>query len=281
MSRFIQWLIHFWLNLTGRKVDVERFPFLNGPMGISSEIGDQFYKEVADQEGLEVREEEGGLLTDFREVLDPTSPHYDTLIPEIARFYEQTSQYSLEVWTKWIPPVSWLAHIIIRIVSVEMKQLNIPIDELDTSYGMTSKVIRLVEKNGTVRYTCWLRKSNKSDRVVYAGFYSGFQLEETSHKYVRVVFPLPKGNVTVVLRVELLPDGSVDLVSRGRGFGGIGYYRLHKNKRGILKARMIPIKESIHVFKDEEGTLRTDHIFSWWKRKFLHLHYKIIPRSKA
>jgi hypothetical protein len=94
---------------------------------------------------------------------------------------------------------------------------------------------------------------------------------------VRVVFPLPKGNVSVVLKPEFRPDGSFRLISNGLGFGGAGYYRVRHHKPGFVKVRMIPLKESIHVFEDEYGDLRTDHEFRFWGIKFLTLHYKLIP----
>ncbi len=278
-SSFIQWIIHFWLNLTGRRVNFNKRPFLGGPMGEAYEIGESFYKHLADKEGLEIKENDlGGLLNHFNEVVDSENPFYAKLDPEIPEFYEQTSRYWMEVWSKWSSPVSWVAKALIRIISVEMKQLNIPLDSLESSYGMSSSIISLFDRNGYKKYVCWLRKSQKMDKVVYAGFYSSFQIGESPTKHVRVVFPLPKGNVTVILKVLLLEDGSVQLISDSRKFKGSGYFRLHRNKRGIIKARKIPIKETIHVFRDSSGILRTDHSFRWWKTTFLHLHYKITKK---
>jgi hypothetical protein len=280
ISNIIQYCIRFWLNLTGRKVDFIRYPFLEGPMADDTIIGEDFYPKLAAQEKLRIDyTTKGGLLQDFHSTVDKNSPFLDKLDPEIATFYEQTATYKMEVWTKWSAPISWFAKLLIRIVSVEMKQMNIPLNSLETSYGMSSSIIHLINTEGVVKYSCWLRKSVKSDKVVYAGFYSAITIDDTAHDYVRVVFPLPKGNVTVVLKVEILEDGSIKLISDGKRFGQSGYYRLHKNKKGIVKARMIPIKEIIHVFKDEEGVLRTDHFFMWWKMKFLQLHYKMNPKG--
>ena len=91
------------------------------------------------------------------------------------------------------------------------------------------------------------------------------------------MFPVPHGNATVLLRVEVQPDGSVILVSRGRGIGDAGYYRVRRNGADAVRVKYVPLKETIHVFVDEEGVLRTDHIFSFWRSKFLHLHYKMLP----
>ena len=111
--------------------------------------------------------------------------------------------------------------------------------------------------------------------MVYAGFYSG--IEVAGKKYVRVIFPLPDGNVTVVLSVHVQEDGSVKLLSGGHSEGIAGYYRVRKKDSGSVKVRRVPLKESIHVYEDNEGTLRTDHEFWFLKARMLHLHYKIIP----
>ncbi len=280
ISNSIQACIQFWLNLTGRTVDFAKYPFLEGPMATSTTIGETFYQKLAEQEQLTTdHTNNGGLLQDFHKVLDPQSPFLQTLDPAITEFYEHTSTYNMEVWNQWKAPISWFAKLLIRLVSVEMKQLNIPINSLETSRGMSSTVIHLSDAKEIVKYACWLRKSVQSNKVVYAGFYSSVPTDNAAHEYVRVVFPLPKGNVTVVLKVILLEDGSVKLISDGKRFGQTGYYRLHKNKKGVVKARMIPIKEMIHVFTDEEGTLRTDHIFKWWKFQFLQLHYKMTRKE--
>lgn len=277
ISKFIQTLIQSWLTLTGKRVDFAAFPFLKGPMAGDEAIGEAFYHKLAEQEGLQISHAEtGGLLGNFLEVLDPDHPFYDRLDPEIPVFYEQTATYSLEVWSQWKAPISWFAKLLIRIVSSEMKQLNMPLDPLETSYGMGSSVIHLSDEEGDIQYACWLRKSLKTQKVVYAGFYSGVQLGDHPHKHVRVVFPMPKGNVTVLLKVELLEDGSVRLVSDGKRFGETGYYRMHRTRKGVIKAQMMPIKEVIHVFRDPAQVLRTDHSFSFWKIPFLQLHYKIM-----
>ncbi len=275
-SKIIQSSIQFWLNTTGRKLDYTKLPYLKGPLAGQEIIGDEFYKKLANEENLKVVfSEDGGLLLDFNEVINQDSPLKDGLANEIKHFYERTAQYNMEVWSKWIPPISWFAKIIIRSVSTKMQQLNIPLSPLETSYGMTSNVIHLNNENEEPNYVCWLRKSIKSNKVVYAGFYSAFQLDGSATKHVKVVFPLTNGNVTVILKVDLMEDGSVKLISNKRKFPGTGYYRLHQNKKGVVKYRRIPIKEVIHVFKDENNILRTDHFFSWAKIKFLHLHYKM------
>ena len=280
LGKFVNSIIHSWMTITGKTVDFEKFPFLQGPVAGNKEVGELFYEKVAEEENLQViQRPEGGLLVNFGELLDKQSPYYSKLDAEIPVFYQNTAKYKLDVWSKWLSPFSWAAKLFIRIVSVEIKQLNIPLDPLETSYGMSSDVIQLREQNDDVKYTCWLRKSLKNNKVVYAGFYSSFQAPNIPYKYVRVIFPLPKGNVTVILRVDIQADGSVKLISDGKKYGETGYYRLHRLGNGKTKMRMIPIKEVIHVFRGHDDALRTDHFFRWWKITFLQLHYKISPKG--
>ncbi|MCU1278900.1 MAG: hypothetical protein JWM53_2446, partial [bacterium] len=96
---------------------------------------------------------------------------------------------------------------------------------------------------------------------------------------VKVVFPMPRGNATVVLRPELGPDGSLVLDSSGRRFGDAGFYRVQA--RGADRVHVWHIrslKEHFHVYVDEHGVLRCDHAVKFLGLPVLRLHYKIVRR---
>jgi len=271
-GRLLSFSINIWMRITGRSVDLARHPWLDGPIG-ENYIGETFYQEYAKDKGYMASTPPGsGLMHDFTVLGSGDHPH---LRKKIQHFYEHTSLYKMEVWTKAYYPVKPFAKLLIRSISREINQLNIPLDSMDTSRGMTSEVICLSTPAGEKKMVCWLRKVNVTNRVVYSGFYSPVVIN--GKPFVRVVFPLPNGNVTVVLRPEFREDGSFRLISDRLGFGGAGYYRVQHSKPGFVKVRMIPLKEIIHVFEDEKGDLRTDHEFRFWGMKFLNLHYKLIP----
>ena len=90
-----------------------------------------------------------------------------------------------------------------------------------------------------------------------------------------VVFPLPGGSATVLLRPENQSDGSLKLISSGCAIGGPGYYRIHQIDKDTLRIKYLPLKEVTHVYQDEQQVLRTDHTFMFWGMNFLTLHYKI------
>jgi hypothetical protein len=163
----------------------------------------------------------------------------------------------------------------ISAISRNIEQLILPLTPLTTSHGMSSRIVSLVdERSGASVYSGWLRTTVATGDIVYAGFYTTCQPPGYSGRCVKVVFPLPQGSATVILRPVNGPHGSFKLVSEGRRSGGPGYYRIHKHKDGSLRVKHIPIRETIHVYV-EDGVLRTDHHFKFWRLSFLTLHYKI------
>lgn len=275
-SNFLQGLINFWLLATGKRLDIAKHAWLKGPMSRSAVVGDDFYSQYAEEAGLKVLRSSGaGLLTDFKQVLQNDDINREKLNPRIAQFYENTSQYTLEVWSQWRGPIQFFAKLLIKGLSRKMQQMNIPLNPLESSHGMSSDVIPLETSEGNRDTTCWLRKSIKTGNVVYAGFYSACWLPEINNHCVKVVFPLPKGNVTVLLKVLVQEDGSVKLVSQGSKVGEPGYYRLRTLGGSKVVLKYIPLKEIIHVYEDAEGVLRTDHQFFFLGSRFLDLHYKI------
>jgi hypothetical protein len=95
---------------------------------------------------------------------------------------------------------------------------------------------------------------------------------------VKTVFPVVRGNATVLLRPENQPDGSLKLNSAGRRFGDPGFYRITEASGDRLRVWYVrPINEIFHVYPDGDGSVRTDHFVRWWGLAVLHLHYHITP----
>lgn len=277
---FIEWFFKTWVRAFGKKVTGDHALWLDGPTGSVDRIGANFYQNLSQESGLSLRinEPNSGLMKDFQRLAGPS---FDPQLidPRVRDFYERTSNYRLDVWSHWswlFRPLGWL---LVSLVSRRIEQLNLPISPLDTSRGMTSDVIQLLDKRSDeIVYTCWLRKVIATGDVVYAGFYSICQPPNYPGPCVKVVFPLPQGNTTVVLKAIAYPDGSLELSSSGWKFGDPGYYRVLEIDDDTRKIRLIrALKESIRVYVDEQGTLRTDHIFRFWSLEMLRLHYKIIP----
>jgi hypothetical protein len=167
-------------------------------------------------------------------------------------------------------------------ISRQVDQLNYPLSPLDAAHGMTSEIILLRQPDQTIRYTGWFRTLEHSRRVIYTGFYMTERAPNELGPGVKVVFPMPNGNATVILRPGVHPDGSLTLESGGRRIGDAGFYRLQA--RGPERVRVWYIRtlrESFHVYVTEDGVLRCDHAVRFLGLPVLRLHYKIFRRLDA
>ena len=219
------WITQLWVRATGRRVDLAAMPWLDGAVGPPRGIGTQFFSELAARQGLAIRSDGArGLLTDFG-ALAAVDFEPGTVHESIVEFYTRTSEYELDAWAEWcgvFRPFGWL---LARMFSRRLQQLNVPLSGLDTSRGMTSDVLQLVDPaSGAVRHTAWVRQLRGSGHVLYAGDYSLVSLPGRPGACVRVVFPLPNGNAMVLMRPEAHGDGSFSVVSAGRRFGDPGFY---------------------------------------------------------
>jgi hypothetical protein len=273
--------IRIWLRCFGRRIDPARDAWIGGATGTSERIGPEVYDDVARQMGLQRVDRPSGLMADFETLrgpnFDPDAVHAD-----IRDFYENTSAYTLDAWASWSRTFRPLARILVGLISRRVDQLNLPVRPLDTAPGMRSDVIPLVDAEGTQRAAGWLRRLVADGTVVYAGIYEIVEPPRGGGPCVKTVFPLPRGNVIAVLRPEAVGDGSFRLVSKGSAFGEPGMHRslvVGDRRRRIRYIRAM--HESIHVFVDEGGQLRTDHRFMFFGHVMLHIHYRITAKDRV
>jgi hypothetical protein len=276
------WTTQLWVRSTGQRVNLDLHPWLKGPIGKPTGIGSDFFHQLADEQNLTV-ETGRGLIKDFNQ-LKSERCHPDQVSSLVKDFYENTGCYELEAWSEWcgwFKPFGWgLA----RLFSRRLQQLNVPLSNLDTSQGMTSSVSNLVDRTtGTIRYTAWVRQLRRSKNVLYAGSYSLCTLPGVSSACVKVVFPLPNGNATVIMYPESSSDGSFSVTSSGLCFGEPGFYFTVSTDKGFWAKYVRAMRESITVYPSESASVRADHVLRIWGATFLRLHYKLIrvPASKT
>ncbi len=263
-----------WVRSTGRKVTLAEHPWLNGPIGGPSQIADDWLQGEAQRLGG-IRVEGGGLLGRMRDLegdgFDPSR-----LAGPIVDFYERTSEYRMEVWSRWNRaawPFGWL---ITSIFSQRLDQLNVPLRLLDVADGIDSRIVLLHDPSGTRLGAAWLRTLRATGRTIYSGFYSTVTMPEADRPSLRVVFPLPEGSVTVFLRPEVRGDGALVLRSPIGSFGSDGAYLIvSQSNRTSGWAKRIPLDEEFVVSVDDEGSLWTDHALALWKISALQLRYRI------
>ncbi len=272
--------IRLVVRLFGRTVDVAQMPWLAGPIGPSDgAIGDRPYALVAEREKLRVDRspECAGLVPDF-DVLQGSSFDVAACDREVRRFYEETSRYQLDVWSHAPFPGRLFLWLIVSTVSRTMNQLNFPVTAMELARGMTSEVIPMKNDAGDTIYTGWLRRAALHGRVVYTGFYASEKPPGHASRCVKVVFPLPRGNATVVLK-PLLEDGRFRLLSVGEKFGDPGFYRVVDVGDGKRKALYLKtLREYFTVYTDDEGVLRCDHEVRFLGLVMLRLHYRMTPK---
>ncbi len=277
-ARFIYALI--WLfGRTHRRADIA---WLVGPLG-GDVIGDAPYRDVAAEEGLTVERHatDGGLVPAFT-ALDGGDFDAARVHPLVREFYEHTTAFAMDVWSQTYFPANVALWLLVTTISRQVNQLNFPLSPLDVAHGMESEIISLKRADGSVRYTGWFRTLAEARRVLYTGFYMTERAPLAPGPCVKVVFPMPRGNATVVLRPALGADGSLVLDSSGRRFGDSGFYRVQARGADRLRVWHIrSLKERFHVYVDPSGVLRCDHAVRFLGLPVLRLHYKILRRQAA
>ncbi len=272
------WTTQRWVQLTGRRIDLRRHSWLQGPIGPTTGIGRGYFDQVARSEALEVRRAGPGrgLVRDFSALRGPSFDP-SAVDPTVVRFYQETSAYDLDAWAEWCGAFRPFGGLLARLFSRRLQQLNVPLSALDTSRGVTSEVLQLVEPaTGEVRYTAWLRELVGTGNVLYAGSYSTCRIPGHPDPCVKVVFPLPNGNAIVVMKPAAHPDGSFSITSSGERFGEPGFYFTVHGRGGKVWARYLrAMRETIRVYPAENGHVRADHVLTLWGATFLRLHYRL------
>jgi hypothetical protein len=270
------WFIAGLIRVFGRVVRLSDEPWLAGPIG-GDYIGDLPYEELARGENLTLVRHEGGLLPTTT-ALDGPSFHSGDLKPEIRRFYEQTADYRMDVWSDAFFPGKIGLWLLVTTLSRQVNQLNFPLDALATARGIDGEIVQLKEPDGRVRYVGWYRRLVEAGRALYTGFYMTQKVPRFENPCVKVVFPMPGGNATVVLRPSVDKDGNLRLSSNGTQFGDAGFYRVQKVDGDRLHVwRVRTLHEDFFVYLDSGQVLRCDHSVSFLGMPVLRLHYRLEP----
>lgn len=270
-------IIYFLIWFFGKRTSFDGNEWLQAPLG-NQYIGDHPYDEVARGENLTVTRnaEKGGLIPDFS-ILKGDSFEPEKVHSKIHDFYENTAEHRMDVWSQTHFPASLALWLLVTTISRKVNQLNFPTSALETARGMTSEIVLLNRKeDGSLKYTGWFRKIAGTDRVLYTGFYMTESVPLHDSRCVKVVFPMPDGNATVILRPEVGEDGSLILNSAGnKEFGNVGFYRVRMRNGKLRVWRIHSLCEKFRLFVDDDDVLRCDHSVSFLGFHVLNLHYKI------
>ncbi|AYJ47808.1 hypothetical protein [Rhodococcus sp. P1Y] len=264
----------------GRRVDLDGAQsWLRGPTAGSGVVRDGWLQKEADRIGGAVvpGSESDGLLHDFGAL---TGPEFDPdeIDPRIREFYEHTAQWRMDAWTQWTRGFGVPGSAIEYLYGKRVQQLALPVQPLAVAHGVDSEVIEIVDATGEHAGSAWLRKLRKSGDFMYSGYYRATTLPEGDGPSVHVTFPLEDGNVQVFLKPSVGEGGSLILTSPAGKFGEDGAYTVVAEKNADYASRA-PIHEVFHVYVDDEGVLRTDHVLKLWGLTAVRLHYRLTPKG--
>jgi len=275
------WITQVWVKLTGRRFNPENEPWLFGPIGDTDIIKDKFIEVLAQRDNLQIEQNYNGVgLLETFEDLQLSEEEKKSLNPKVIDFYEKTSNYNFEIWSEWcgfFKPFGWLLFVIF---SKRLQQLNLPLSSMQSAKGINSNIIKLVDKESRQsKWTIWYRILKSTNNVIYSGVYTVCEVPNIPGRLLKVVFPLPNGNAMVIMRKEILENGSLKLCSDGRKFGDNGFYFTLTNHKGKYWTRFVKsMHEWITVYVDEEQILRADHNLHFYGFPFLNLHYKMTEK---
>lgn len=271
------WTTQRWVAATGRHLLLRDYRWLDGPIGNTRFVGDNFFTDYASHHNLKpVEDEPRGLLPDFH-LLEEGNPQLKQVVQPVREFYEKTSAYELDAWSEWRAPYRMFGRALSLLFSKRLQQLNVPLSSLDSAKGMSSDVLALTNPaTGKIEETAWVRKLHGTGNTLYAGSYSLVRIPGHYAPCVKVVFPLPNGNAIVIMKPVAHSDGSLSVQSVGESFADPGFYFVVHHGSGRISVRYLAsMKEIIHVYPAEGGVVRADHVLWLWGREFLRLHYRM------
>lgn len=267
-----------WVIATGGELVVDDHPWLDGPVGSPEGIGERWIAEHATRVGgAVVGGDAPGLLPDMAALDGPGFVAGD-LAPDVRRFYEDTSDWRMELWARWSRWAEPGGRLLDALFARRLRQLSLPLDPLSVSYGMHSSVLAVRGPTGDHLGTVWQRTLRATGETVFGGFYGVVRRPGADRPSIRVVFPLPNGSLTVFLRPYVEPGGALSLVSPAGVFGDDGAYLVVRPDAGRRAwVRRVPLPERFRVFVDADGVLRCDHELRLRWLPVLRLHYRLDP----
>ncbi len=276
MQNFQDWFTQQWVILWGRKFDPNNYPWLIGPFGDLNGIGEEFIYNLAEKENLIVQRNSKirGLLPSI-DALNLNQSDLDRLSNKIIDFYEKTGRYNLEFNVKWNPFFKFFGYLVNRMFSQRINQLNIPVNNIKHSETLISEIIILTSPvNNQIKYTIWLRKIESTGKVIYSGVYGTCTIP-SGNTCVKAVFPLPKGNATVIMQPSVGDKNELILDSSGKKFGDAGFYFLLNDAKNNYWAQFISsFTDKLIVFEDD-NTLSAKQTLKLWNINVSVFNYKI------
>ena len=281
MQKFQDWFTQQWVILWGRKINQNDYSWLIAPFGELNGIGEDFIYQLAKKENFIITRNSTskGLLTSIHE-LNLTDDQLENLSKKVIDFYEATSDYNLEFNVKWNPYFSFFGYLVNRLFSQRINQLNIPTKNIAQSEDLINEIITLNHpQSNKVIYTIWLRKFKNSGKVIYSGIYGTCTLP-SGKTCIKAVFPLPKGNATVIMKPCVGLENELILDSNGKQFGDAGFYFLLNDAKHNYWAQFISSFTDQLIVKEKDNHLQAIQTLKLWRCKVSQFTYRIQKKTK-
>lgn len=276
LQKFQDWFTQQWVILWGRRIEPDTAPWLMGPFGKPGSTTDHFVDQLAEDENLVIEKTAGshGLISSMKE-LKLADAEYDRLSSHIVDFYENTTNYKLTFSVEWNPLFRVFGNLVAVLFSNRIRQLNIPAKNIEALSQINSEIIPLKEReSGKLKYTIWYRTFVSTRQVLYSGVYSTCTLP-SGNICVKAVFPLPKGNATVIMSPSVGPGGELRLDSAGKKFGDPGFYFLLNDSKGDFWSQYVgSFRDHLNVYSDE-GNIFAEQTLTLWHQRVLQIKYEI------
>ena len=276
MQKFQDWFTQQWVIICGRKINPSENTWLFGTFGEVNGIGEKFIHQLAEKEDLTIiRKSNSKGLLDSILSLNLSENEIKKLPKNVIDFYEKTSEYKLQLNVKWNPIFKIFGYVVNRLFSQRINQLNIPTNNIQSSEDLISEIIELVAKNtNEIKYTIWLRKFQSTGKVIYSGIYTTCLLP-SGITCVKAIFPLPKGNATVILKPSVGEKNELILDSSGNKFGDAGFYFLLNDSKGNCWSKYIKSFTDKLIVSDENEKLKAKQTLKLWRLKVARFEYEM------
>lgn len=281
IQRLQDWFTQQWVIVRGKKIVPEHFPWLIGPFGNIGGIGEDFINQLAEKEKLVITRDvkSQGLIPSIG-VLNLSGTELSGLSRAVIDFYEKTADYDLSFTVTWNPVFKLSGVMVNKLFSNRINQLNIPTKNINTSEVITSEIITLSDPKGNeVKYTIWFRTIQSTGQVIYSGVYGTCKL--LSGKIgIKAVFPLPKGNATVIMSASVGKNGELILDASGKRFGDAGFYFLLNDSKGNYWSKYVSSFRDRLTLTEESDQITAEQILTLWHKRVLQLNYKISRKNQ-
>lgn len=274
MQKFQDWFSQQWIILWGQKINPKEYSWLVGPFGELDGIGEKFINKLAEDECLTIQRNCSSIgLLDSIQSLNLSEAEMSKLSKNVIDFYEKTADYQLNFQVKWNPFFRILGFVVNKLFTQRINQLNIPTNRIGDSEILTSEIIQLFDNHTKEKkYTIWLRKIKSSGVIVYSGIYGTCKLP-SGITCIKAVFPLPKGNATVLLKPSVGENSELILRSSGNKFGDPGFYFLLNDSKSNYWSQYHSSFTDQLIVSEENNILHAKQSFSMWNIKVATFEY--------